>query len=41
MMPSPSRARTNRILVWIALVATVLGALLGQALITWFNATLL
>ncbi len=35
------RARANRILVWLALLATVLGVLLGQALITWLNATLL
>jgi hypothetical protein len=36
-----SRARTNRILVWMALLATVLGVLLGQALATWLNAALL
>jgi hypothetical protein len=33
--------RTNRILVWLALLATVLGVLLGQALLTLFNAALL
>ena len=36
-----SSARTNRVLVWLALLATVLGVLLGQALVTWFNAALL
>ena len=36
-----SRASVNRILVWLALLATVLGVLLGQALITWSNAALL
>jgi len=36
-----SRAGTNRILVWLALLATVLGVLLGQALTTWLNAALL
>lgn len=35
------RTRANRILVWLALLATVLGVLLGQALVTWLNATLL
>lgn len=37
----PSSARINRLLVWLALLATVLGVLLGQALVTWFNAALL
>ena len=41
MTALPARARTNRILVWIALLATVLGVLLGQALTTWFNAAML
>jgi hypothetical protein len=41
MTASPVRARANRILVWLALLAAVLGVLLGQALVTWFNATLL
>ena len=35
------RARANRVLLWVALLATVLGVLLGQALVTLFNATLL
>jgi len=38
---SNSRARTNRVLVWVALLAAVLGVLLGQALTTWLNAALL
>ena len=41
MTALPARARTNRILVWVALLATVLGILLGQALTTWLNAALL
>ncbi len=36
-----STAGTRRVLVWLALLATVLGVLLGQALVTWFNAALL
>jgi hypothetical protein len=31
----------NRVLVWLALLATVLGLLLGQALLTFSNAALL
>ena len=41
MTARPSTARTNRVLVWVALLATVLGVLLGQAFVTWLNATLL
>jgi hypothetical protein len=41
MTAAPVRARMNRILVWLALLATVLGVLLGQALLTFFNAALL
>lgn len=41
MASLPARARTNRILVWLALLAIVLGVLLRQALITLVNATLL
>jgi hypothetical protein len=41
MTALPSSARINRFLVWLALLATVLGVLLGQALVTWFNAALL
>ncbi len=32
---------TNRILMVVALLAIVLGVVLGQAFITWVNATLL
>ena len=35
------RRLRNRILIGAALAATVVGILLGQALITWFNATML
>jgi hypothetical protein len=35
------RRLRNRILIGVALAATVLGIALGQALITWFNATML
>jgi hypothetical protein len=41
MTASLARARVNRVLVWLALLATVLGVLLGQALVTLLNATLL
>ena len=41
MTVSRSRARTSRILMWIALLSIVLGVLWGQAVITWLNATLL
>ena len=41
MTAAPVRARANRVLLWVALLATVLGVLLGQALVTLFNATLL
>jgi len=36
-----SRAGIHRVLVWLALLAAVLGVLLGQALTTWLNAALL
>ncbi len=38
---SRSRMLTNRILMVVALLAIVLGVVLGQAFITWVNATLL
>jgi hypothetical protein len=41
MTALPVRARTNRILLWLALLAAVLGVLLGQALLTFLNAALL
>jgi hypothetical protein len=41
MSALPARARANRILLWLALLATVLGVLLGQALLTFVNAALL
>jgi hypothetical protein len=31
----------NQVLLWLALLATVLGVLYGQPLMTWLNATLL
>jgi len=42
-MAAGSRRRmiTNRVLTAIALLVLVLGVLLGQAFITWLNATLL
>jgi len=33
--------RLHRALVWLSLLAVVMGVLYGQALITWLNATLL
>lgn len=36
-----SRKRINRVLIWLALLGIVLGALMGQAFVTWINATLL
>jgi hypothetical protein len=35
------RVRNNRILIALAVLAIVAGVWLGQALITWLNATLL
>lgn len=36
-----SRAGARRILVWLALLATVVGVLLGQGLVTLLHAALL
>ncbi|MGC8785856.1 MAG: hypothetical protein ACP5Q1_00330 [Anaerolineae bacterium] len=40
-MPSRSRVLINRVLLVVALLSIALGIVLGQALITWLNATVL
>lgn len=40
-IPGLSRVTANRVLFVAALLAIVLGVALGQAFITWLNATLL